>query len=188
MSKGLLTTPIVRDFRHLYACNLYKTTKDIVRVSTALNHSNIAITDTYITDLKRNISIETRTNELVPSISEYNRILTKYKAYRKTDINTTLDALYFISRYGLETYDFYTTKTYAGNTVQLERGFSSIMVNLTSKDMKRLERVIRHYKTSKCLEVSLNNFLKKCYEQRLTDNAYSPYDFRHLYTNNVRSR
>jgi integrase len=54
------------DFRHLYACNLYKTTKNIVRVSTALNHSNIAVTDTYITDLKRNIGIETRTIELFP--------------------------------------------------------------------------------------------------------------------------
>ena len=49
------------DFRHLYACNLYNETKDIVKVSTALNHSNIAVTDTYITALKRNSPIKTKT-------------------------------------------------------------------------------------------------------------------------------
>jgi integrase len=42
------------DFRHLYACNLYKQDKDIIQVSVALNHSNIAVTDTYISNLKRN--------------------------------------------------------------------------------------------------------------------------------------
>jgi hypothetical protein len=131
------------DFRHLFACNFYKTTKDIVGLSVILNHTSIAVTDTYITDLKRSGN-ETRTIELVPSISEYNQILTKYKAYRKIDINTALDALYFISRYEVEIDDFYTTKTYAGNTVQLEREFATVMVNIPSKDMKRLERVTRH--------------------------------------------
>jgi site-specific recombinase XerD len=67
------------DFRHLFACNFYKTTKDIVGLSVILNHTSIAVTDTYLTDLKRNIGNETRTEEcFVPSISEYNKILTKY--------------------------------------------------------------------------------------------------------------
>jgi hypothetical protein len=53
---------------------------------------------------------------------------------------------------------------------------------------ERKRHINSHYRTSEGLEVTLNNFLKKCYEQGLTDNAYSPYGFRHLYTCKVRSR
>ncbi|MCL2608823.1 MAG: site-specific integrase [Treponema sp.] len=39
------------DFRHFFACNEYKRTKDIVRVSGLLNHGNVAITQTYLKSL-----------------------------------------------------------------------------------------------------------------------------------------
>ena len=39
------------DFRHYYATELYKATKDIRKVQVALGHSNIAITDTYLRGL-----------------------------------------------------------------------------------------------------------------------------------------
>ena len=39
------------DFRHYYATQLYKSTKDIRKVQVALGHSNIAVTDTYLRGL-----------------------------------------------------------------------------------------------------------------------------------------
>lgn len=39
------------DFRHFYATELYKATKDVRKVQIALGHSNIAITDTYLRGL-----------------------------------------------------------------------------------------------------------------------------------------
>ena len=39
------------DFRHYYAVQLYKATKDIRKVQVALGHSNIAVTDTYLRGL-----------------------------------------------------------------------------------------------------------------------------------------
>lgn len=39
------------DFRHFYATELYKATKDIRAVQVALGHSNIAVTDTYLRGL-----------------------------------------------------------------------------------------------------------------------------------------
>ena len=118
------------DFRHLYACNLYNETKDIVKVSTALNHSNIAVTDTYITALKRNSPIKTKTkivspsvDELekvaFPSIDEYDRILTKYRTYHNKNVNIILDTLYFIARYKLAVSDFHIA-TLQNNTVDVE--------------------------------------------------------------------
>lgn len=52
VSQGKLSTVFSpHDFRHFYATELYKTTKDIRKVQIALGHTNIAITDTYLRGL-----------------------------------------------------------------------------------------------------------------------------------------
>ena len=43
--------PTPHDFRHYFAKQLYEKTKSVVAVKTALGHSNIAITDTYLNSL-----------------------------------------------------------------------------------------------------------------------------------------
>ena len=42
------------DFRHYYAVNEYKHNRDIYRLSKLLNHSNIAITETYLKSFRIN--------------------------------------------------------------------------------------------------------------------------------------
>lgn len=44
--------PTPHDFRHYFAIQLYKKTKDVLLVSQALGHSNIATTDIYLQSLK----------------------------------------------------------------------------------------------------------------------------------------
>ena len=52
VSQGKLSTVFSpHDFRHYYATELYKATKDIRKVQIALGHSNIAVTDTYLRGL-----------------------------------------------------------------------------------------------------------------------------------------
>lgn len=43
--------PTPHDFRHYFAKQLYEKTRSVVAVKTALGHSNIAITDTYLNSL-----------------------------------------------------------------------------------------------------------------------------------------
>jgi len=50
---GKINAPYsVHDFRHYYAINNYKQDKDIYKLSKMLDHSNIAITQTYLKSLK----------------------------------------------------------------------------------------------------------------------------------------
>jgi site-specific recombinase XerD len=184
------------DFRHLFACKLYKETKDIVRVSTALNHSNLSVTDIYITALKKDGLDDFPS----PSLDDYNRIITKYRTYHEMDSNIFLDALYFISRYDIRISDFHiatiepipplsvpkgvhirnTIKE--NNFVKIENGLSLILFNATNKEIKRLKAVVSRYKTTQSLEIALTTFLKKCHKQGLTDKTYSPNAFRRLFT------
>jgi site-specific recombinase XerD len=48
----------VHKFRHFFACETYKKTKDIMAVSVALNHGNVATTDGYFTSLKQQSNVE----------------------------------------------------------------------------------------------------------------------------------
>jgi site-specific recombinase XerD len=51
--RGLIKSPYsAHDFRHYYAVSEYKRDKDIYKLSKLLDHSNIAITQTYLKSLK----------------------------------------------------------------------------------------------------------------------------------------
>jgi hypothetical protein len=94
-----------------------------------------------------------------------------------------LYALSIITRYGVRISAFHKASVLNHNLVRITdyKGKEQTIL-FESRDIDRLKRVTRHYKTRECLEVYLIHFLEKCYKQGLTDNAYSPQDFRHLYT------
>jgi hypothetical protein len=84
-------------------------------------------------------------------------------------------ALSIITRYGVRISAFHKAIVLNHNLVRItEYKGKEQTISFESRDIERLKLVIRHYKTREYLVVSLNNFLKKCYEQGLTDNAYSP--------------
>jgi site-specific recombinase XerD len=158
------------DFRHLYACKLYKETKDIVQVSIALNHSVPSITDVYLEGLKKNGELETTKDSLdrlpIPTLDDYNRIITKYRTYHEIDSNTALDALYFIAKYDFEISHFHIAKIKENNSVEIENGLEIgrrvfCLSEMPNKEAKRLKAIVSRYKTTKALEVALTKFLKK---------------------------
>jgi hypothetical protein len=48
----------VHKIRHFFACDLYRKTRDMVKVSVALNHSNAAVTGTCFTSLKKESNVK----------------------------------------------------------------------------------------------------------------------------------
>jgi hypothetical protein len=167
-------------------------------VSYSLNHSGIEVTDTYLSSLKDNGGLDVETTPpisetalqqgasdklqdasdkvIIPSVNEYRAIVTKYKAYHKRAVDTMLNALYFIARYRFNVCHFHNA-VIDGGCVSVRHNGYFIMTTMTYKDVDKFKNVIVYYKNTLSLDVSLVDFLKKCYKRGLTKAVYSPNDF-----------
>jgi hypothetical protein len=63
-----------------------------------------------------------------------------------------------------------------GGCVKVEDGDDLHIASMKDKDIEKFKNVIVYYKNTKSLEVSMVDFLKKCYKRGLTKAVYSPSD------------